>query len=26
PILFCIPAMNVPVFDNIILPAKQNMV
>ncbi|VFH76964.1 PTS system transporter subunit IIA [Streptococcus pneumoniae] len=26
PILFCIPAMSVPVFDNIILPAKQNMV
>ncbi|HGK0750690.1 TPA: PTS fructose transporter subunit IIB, partial [Streptococcus pneumoniae] len=25
-ILFCIPAMSVPVFDNIILPAKQNMV
>ncbi|HGP9292619.1 TPA: PTS fructose transporter subunit IIB, partial [Streptococcus pneumoniae] len=24
--LFCIPAMSVPVFDNIILPAKQNMV
>ncbi|HGJ9730633.1 TPA: PTS fructose transporter subunit IIB, partial [Streptococcus pneumoniae] len=23
---FCIPAMSVPVFDNIILPAKQNMV
>ncbi|HGJ7862853.1 TPA: PTS fructose transporter subunit IIB, partial [Streptococcus pneumoniae] len=22
----CIPAMSVPVFDNIILPAKQNMV
>ncbi|HGP8590421.1 TPA: PTS fructose transporter subunit IIB, partial [Streptococcus pneumoniae] len=26
PILFCIPAMSVPVSDNIILPAKQNMV
>ncbi|CKC59743.1 PTS system galactose-specific transporter subunit IIB [Streptococcus pneumoniae] len=26
PILFCIPAMSVPVFDNIRLPAKQNMV
>ncbi|HGR0703388.1 TPA: PTS fructose transporter subunit IIB, partial [Streptococcus pneumoniae] len=26
PILFRIPAMSVPVFDNIILPAKQNMV
>ncbi|HHQ7310016.1 TPA: PTS fructose transporter subunit IIB, partial [Streptococcus pneumoniae] len=26
PILFCIPAMSVPVFDNIILSAKQNMV
>ncbi|HGS3075242.1 TPA: PTS fructose transporter subunit IIB, partial [Streptococcus pneumoniae] len=25
PILFCIPAMSVPVFDNIRLPAKQNM-
>ncbi|HFP2924772.1 TPA: PTS fructose transporter subunit IIB, partial [Streptococcus pneumoniae] len=25
-ILFCIPAMSVPVFDNIRLPAKQNMV
>ncbi|HFN7512211.1 TPA: PTS fructose transporter subunit IIB, partial [Streptococcus pneumoniae] len=24
--LFCIPAMSVPVFDNIRLPAKQNMV
>ncbi|HGK9945890.1 TPA: PTS fructose transporter subunit IIB, partial [Streptococcus pneumoniae] len=23
---FCIPAMSVPVFDNIRLPAKQNMV
>ncbi|VQJ13044.1 PTS system galactose-specific transporter subunit IIB [Streptococcus pneumoniae] len=26
PILFRIPAMSVPVFDNIRLPAKQNMV
>ncbi|HEV4753753.1 TPA: PTS sugar transporter subunit IIB [Streptococcus pneumoniae] len=26
PILFCIPAMRAPVFDNIRLPAKQNMV
>ncbi|HGL1610135.1 TPA: PTS fructose transporter subunit IIB, partial [Streptococcus pneumoniae] len=26
PILFCIPAMSAPVFDNIRLPAKQNMV
>ncbi|VMZ67262.1 phosphotransferase system sugar-specific EII component [Streptococcus pneumoniae] len=26
PILFCIPAMSVPVLDNIRLPAKQNMV
>ncbi|HET8031824.1 TPA: PTS fructose transporter subunit IIB, partial [Streptococcus pneumoniae] len=25
-ILFRIPAMSAPVFDNIILPAKQNMV
>ncbi|HEU2166857.1 TPA: PTS fructose transporter subunit IIB, partial [Streptococcus pneumoniae] len=26
PILFRIPAMSAPVFDNIRLPAKQNMV